>query len=52
MSLLCRSSKFSGAVGEETVEPTVAASLKLDTVVAMPVVVQRQMPGGSDVRKL
>ena len=28
------------------------SSLKLDTVVHMPVVVQRQMPDGSDVRKL
>ena len=28
------------------------SSLKLDTVVDMPVVVQRQMPGGSEGRKL
>ena len=41
MSLLCRSSKFSSADGEETVE---LPQLQLDIVVHMPVVVQPQMP--------
>ena len=44
--------QFSGAVGEETVKLHSCSSLNLDTVVHMPVAVQRQLLGGSDVRKL
>ena len=53
MSLLCRSSKLSGAGGEEAVEiPQLQPVEAWDTVVDMPVGVQHQMPRGSECRKL
>ena len=46
----CAVPQFSSADVEETVElPQLRSSFCVDTVVHIPVVVQRQMPGGSDV---